>query len=227
MSRLPLRLLAVSLAALVCACAASHTNVKPPPPRGNAGRPVSDPPPSRVVLHATVFRDALVKRLAETLPRQGEGEAELLAGQRLRYTWQREPVALRFDRGRIFITVPVLARYHLLGERELPITVTVGGEPVVTADFKALLQSTDVQVHASGSVEALNRAVEAKLRGVLAKTLDEFRFDLRPILTGAFSRIAKPLEFQVGDQTACAELRIAALEAAPTVLADGVEKDLG
>ena len=166
-----------------------------------------------------------MRKLAGSLPRSGEGEAELLAGQTLRYTWQREPVELRFDRGRIAVTVKVLGRFQLLGERLFPISVTIIGEPVITPDFKALLQSTEVAVKADGPLDSVNRAVEEKLQGVISGTLQDFRMDVRPLLESAFARLARPIEVPVGDQVACAELRLAALEAGPTVLADGVEKD--
>lgn len=224
----PLPVLLASLGLLTCATPRPEAQVlKPPPPASNTGRPISDPPPSRIVIHATIFREALIKKLAEGIPRSGEGHAELLAGQQLRYTWQREPLSLKFDRGRVVVSVPVLGRFSMLGERELPLTLTIAGEPVITADFKALLQSTEVSVVASGPVEAVNRSIESKLRELLARTLEGFRVDVRPLLASAFARIARPIEFSVGDQVACAELRVTSLEAAPTVLADGLEKDLG
>lgn len=201
--------------------------LRPPAPASNGGRPVSDAPPSRIVIHATIFREALIRKMAESLPRSGEGDADLVAGQTLHYTWQREPVALKFDRGRVVVKVNVLGRFYMLGEREMPISLTIAGEPVMTADFKALLQSTEVQVVASGPVERVNRAIEAKLRDLVGKTLDDFRFDVRPLVATAFARLSRPLEIPVGDQVACAELRVTSLEAAPTVLADGLEKDLG
>jgi hypothetical protein len=189
---------------------------------------VSDPPPSRIVIHATIFREALTKKMAESLPRSGEGDAQLFAGQTLHYTWQREPVSLKFDRGRVVVGVKVNGRFNMMGEREMPIAITIAGEPVMTADFKALLQSTDVQVVASGPVESVNRSIEAKLRELISHTLDTFRFDVRPLVATAFARLARPIEIPVGgDQVACAELKVTNLEAAPTVLADGMEKDLG
>jgi hypothetical protein len=97
---------------------------------------------------------------------------------------------------------------------------------VVTADFKAALQSTEVTVKASSSLDTVNKAVEEKLHDLLSKALDDFRMDLRPMVLNAFARIAKPIAFPVGDQVACVELKIVSLEAGPTVLADGVEKDL-
>jgi hypothetical protein len=225
----PLPALLASLTLLSCAGPRIESQtLRPPPPAANGGRPVSDPPPSRIVIHATIFREALLKKMAESLPRSGEGDAQLIAGQTLHYTWQREPLTLRFDRGRVVVGVTVHGRFNMLGERAMPITVTLAGEPVMTADFKALLQSTEVQVVASGPVEAVNRSIEGKLKELIGKTLDEFRFDVRPLLSGAFARLARPIEIPVGgDQVACAELKVTSLEAAPTLLADGFEKDLG
>jgi len=220
--------LLASLTLLSCAGPRIESQtLQPPPPAPNGGRPVSDPPPSRIVIHATIFREALTKKMAESLPRSGDGEAQLFAGQTLHYTWQREPVTLKFDRGRVVVGVKVNGRFNMMGEREMPIAITIAGEPVMTADFKALLQSTDVHVVASGPVEAVNRSIEAKLRDLITETLETFRFDVRPLVANAFARLARPIEIPVGDQFACAELKITNLEAAPTVLADGLEKDLG
>src|SRR5262245_46504772 len=213
-------------AALLVSCGPPGGRVRPPPPP-NSGRPISDPPPSRVVVHATIFREGLTRALASALPRSGDGDVDLVAGRKLHYSWQREPVTLRFDRGRIVVGVTVNARTNFMGERLIPITVTIYGEPVVTADFKAVLQSTDVTVKATSSLDTVNRAVEEKLHSLLTRALEEFRMDVRPLVVSAFARIAKPIELPVGDQLACVELKIVALEAGPTVLADGVEKDLG
>lgn len=225
----PLPALLAALTFLSCAGPRIESQtLQPPPPAANGGRPVSDPPPSRIVIHATIFREALLKKMAESMPRTGEGDAQLFAGQTLHYTWQREPLTLKFDRGRVLVGVTVNGRFNMLGDREMPITVTIAGEPVMTADFKALLQSTEVQVVAKGPVDAVNRSIEGKLKEVIGKTLDEFRFDVRPLFSSAFARLARPIEIPVGgDQVACAELKVTSLEAAPTLLADGFEKDLG
>jgi hypothetical protein len=215
----------VVVPAVLLSCGGPGGHVRPPPPP-SSGRPVSDPPPSRVVVHATIFREGLTRSLASALPRAGDGDVDLVAGQKLHYSWQREPVTLKFDRGRIVVGVTVNARAKFMGERLIPITVTIYGEPVVTADFKAALQSSEVMVKATGSLDTVNRAVEEKLHDLLAKALDDFRMDVRPLVLNAFARIAKPIEFPVGDQVACVELKIVSLEAGPTVLADGVEKDL-
>jgi hypothetical protein len=217
--------LAVAQVALL-SCFGPSGRVRPPPPP-SIGRPISDPPPSRVVVHVTIFREGLTKALAGALPRNGQGEVNLVAGQTIQYTWQREPVTLRFDRGRIVVGVPVTARTNFVGQRVIPILATIAAEPVVTADFKAALQSTEVSVKAESSLATVNTAIQDTLTELINKAVDEFRMDLRPLILSGFSRLAEPIEFPVGDQIACAELRIVSLEAAPTVLADGVEKDLG
>jgi hypothetical protein len=84
-----------------------------------------------------------------------------------------------------------------------------------------------VAVKASSSLQAVNQSVEEKLKALITRALDEFRMDVRPLVMDAFSRIARPIELPLGGLVACVELKIVALEAAPTVLADGVEKDLG
>ena len=182
----PVPALLASLTLLSCAGPRIESqSLQPPPPAANGGRPVSDPPPSRIVIHTTIFREALTRKMAESLPRTGEGDAQMFAGQTLHYTWQREPVTLKFDRGRVVVGVNVTGRYTMLGERELPITITIAAEPVMTADFKALLQSTEVKVVATGPVDGVNRAIEAKLHGLVTKTLEEFRYDVRPLLSSS------------------------------------------
>ena len=219
---------AALLFAFCAACGPSLKNIRPPPPSQTGSAPIADPPPSRVVIHATIFRDAIARRLEESMPLQGEGEAAVLAGRKLHYSWKREPFQLRFDRGRILVAVNAIGTANFLGARDFPVRVAIAGEPIVTADYKAVLQSTEVKVTATGPVERINRGLEEKLDGLLTRMLDEFKLDVRPLLAGVFARIGRPIEIPIGGGlSACATLRIAALEAGPTVLADGVEKDLG
>src|ERR1700722_15554322 len=42
----------------------------------------------------------------------------------------------------------------------------------------------------------------------------------------AYARVSRPITFPIGDATACAQLHVLEVEAGPTVLADGFEKDL-
>jgi hypothetical protein len=65
-----------------------------------------------------------------------------------------------------------------------------------------------------------------KLEKEVEKKLLEFAYDLRPTLGEAFQRIAKPIDLPLGEAKGCANLKVLSIEAGPTVLADGFEKDL-
>jgi hypothetical protein len=65
-----------------------------------------------------------------------------------------------------------------------------------------------------------------KIRDEVRAQLVSFKFDLKPMLQEAYGRVGKPIDLPLGDAHGCAELRVLGIEAGPTVLADGVEKDL-
>jgi hypothetical protein len=105
----------------------------------------------------------------------------------------------------------------------------IAAEPVVTAEYVAKLQSVDVQVTSSDRVVKLVDSaadVLAELRGTLAGKLAEFSYDLRPLIVPAYERLARPLDIPMGDAHGCARFRLLGVEAGPTVLAGGIEKDL-
>src|SRR6218665_4182794 len=136
MPRSRLRPVPALLAALFLLSCGGHRiepqNLRPSAPAANGGRPVSDPPPSRIVLHATVFREARIRKMPESLPRHAEGDAQVFAGQTVHYTWQREPVTLQFDPTRVVVGVVVNGRFNLLGERTLPPTLSLAREAPLT-----------------------------------------------------------------------------------------------
>ena len=56
--------------------------------------------------------------------------------------------------------------------------------------------------------------------------MSDFSYDLKPTVGEVYGRIDKPVNLPLGDANGCAELRVLSVEAGPTVLADGLEKDL-
>jgi hypothetical protein len=60
----------------------------------------------------------------------------------------------------------------------------------------------------------------------LSSRLKEFSYDLRPTLQEAYARVAAPILLPLGDANACVDLKVLGVEAGPTVIADGLEKDL-
>ena len=49
---------------------------------------------------------------------------------------------------------------------------------------------------------------------------------MKPLIAQANERLAKPIDIPLGDAKGCAVVKVLGVEAGPTVLADGIEKDL-
>ncbi len=224
-----MRLPGTLAAALVLASCSRFGPVYPPRPAPGGAPPLADPAPSRVVVHLAVTSDGLRDLLEAQVPTTGEGTTPLLGTDR-RYTWRRGPLALSFAQGRVEIATAVHATLDVpLKTLELPLDLRVRAEPVVTSRYEVRLQDVDVKVTSPDRAVVFAdqiAGVYAKIEAPIAETLRAFAHDLRPLLGEAQARIARPIDLPVGDAHACAELRVLELEAAPTVLAGGLEKDV-
>jgi len=203
--------------------------VYPPRPAATPGAPVADPMPSRVVAHVAVTADALRSALDEAIPKSGEGEVPLLGGPR-HYSWQRTSLDVGFSQGRLVLDAHVDARVDAsVIHAEFPLDLHVLSEPVVNTHYLVRLQSTDVKVTSSDRrlqlAESFGGVFEA-IGAQLSNRLKEFSYDLRPTLEEAYARVASPILLPIGDAKACVELKVLGVEAGPTVIADGLEKDL-
>lgn len=210
-------------------CGSGLSALYPPRPPATPGAAIADPAPSRVVVHATVSNTALQKALDGAVPKTGAGTFPLLGSDR-RYVWNRVSLAVSFLQGRIGVQARVMARVETpIGEQMFPLDLKILAEPVVTSDYRARMQSTSVEITSSDTRLRLAQSVAGALDSIkeqVEKQLREFSYDLRPALDEAHARIAKPIDLPLGDAHGCAELRVLGVEAGPTVLADGVEKDL-
>jgi Domain of unknown function (DUF4403) len=225
--RSSLRLASVSALALF-SCS-GLTPIYPPRPPATPGEPVADPVPSRVVLHATVTGAALRQALETKMPTTGERTVPLMGRER-KFSWRRDPTALRFDRGRIGLDVHLVATVELpVSRMEFPLDFRVLAEPVVTSTYVVRMQSIEVSVTSNDSrMKLANFAAGAldKIQKAVEKELGDFSYDLRPTLAKVYERVEKPLPLPLGEANGCADLRVLGVEAGPTVLADGIEKDL-
>lgn len=205
------------------------TPVYPPRPPATPGEPIADPAPSRIVLHTTITGPALTAALEEALPKTGEGTFAFVGGDR-RYTYARSPAAVRFGQGRVTIEMHVDANLDMpVSSLDVGLDFQISAEPVVSSSYVARLQSTEVKVTSTDRVVRLADAaadVLEKLKKGVEGKLSEFSYDLIPLLAPAYERVARPLDLPLGEAHGCARFKLIGVEAGPTVLADGIEKDL-
>jgi hypothetical protein len=217
------------LAALAFFACSRFGPVYPTRPAPSLGAATADPPPARVVAHLAMTKAALTAALDAAAARSGEGTFPFLGSSR-RYAWDRAPLDVSLSQGRIVLRTRVHAVADMpLRQIEAPLDLKLEAEPVVGSEYVVKLQSIDVHV----TSEQVGLAFADRLAGVydtiakgIAAELEAFAYDLKPLIAEAYARIERPIALPLGDAQGCAELRVLEIEAGPTVLADGIEKDL-
>lgn len=216
------------LPVLVSACSGEGA-VYPARPPATPGEAIADPAPSRIVMHTTVTAQGMKNALDEAVPKTGEGTFKLLGKDR-KYTWKRGAVAVKFDRTKVVLDLHVDANAEMpIGSIDAPLDFHIAAEPVISSEYKAKLQSLELKVSSEGKlVKAADKIgdVLAVIQKEVEKVLVDFSYDLKPVLGESFQRVAKPIDLPLGDAKGCATLKILNIEAGPTVMADGFEKDL-
>lgn len=220
----------LALAVSTLTSSACSEALYPPRPQSLPGPALAEPPHSRVNLHVSLTQDGMSKLIEAEVPSSGEVPFTFIGPRRL--MWRRNPIELRFNQATG--TIGVRATIH--GTASLPATtanftinLSAEAQPVLSSDYIAQLQAPQVQV---ASEDRLLRAAEwsggalSMIKDQIEKQLRELRIDLRPVLAQSYVKLAKPLPFKVGDADACVRLGLQTIEAGPTVLAGGIEKDL-
>ena len=231
-SRTPLLPAAALLlaASLVPACTGgAFTAVYPPRPPATPGEPIADPAPAKVILHTTITGKAMEGALEEALPKTGDGSFQMIGGER-KYSYKRGAPTVRFGDGKVTIALHADANLDMpVSSLDVGLDFKISAEPVITAAYVAKLQSVSVKVTSDDRlVKVADKVgdVLAKLQAVLQTKLEEFSYDLQPMIVPAYERVARPIDLPVGDAHGCARLKLVGVEAGPTVLADGIEKDI-
>jgi hypothetical protein len=215
--------------AVVAASCSRFGPVYPPRPALSEGPPTADPPPSRVVAHVAVTSAALRQALDDAAPKTGDGTVHFLGGDRP-YTWERGPLDVGFSQGRVVLKTTIVAKLTVpLKTLELPLDLRVEAEPILSSEYAVKLQSVDVQVRSTDTGLAVADRVAGiydRIAAPIAARLKEFGYDLRPLVSEAYDRVARPIDLPIGEAKGCARLRVLEVEAGPSVLADGIEKDI-
>ena len=221
------RLVVVLSCLLVDACS-RFGPVYPSRPAARPSPPLADPSPSRVTAHLSVTSAELRRSLDELVPRSGEGKFTVLGSARA-YRWTRDPLDVSFASGKVVVKTHVASSVDLpISSVDLSFDVTISGEPVVNTAYVFKLQSTDVTVKSDDrrlKIADQLAGVFQNVGGEIDGKLRDFSYDLRPLLDESYQRVKMPLALPMGQVAACAELRVLGVEAAPLILADGVEKD--
>lgn len=167
--------------------------------------------------------------LEEALPKTGEGTFAFVGGDR-KYTYTRSPASVRFGQGRVSIEMHVDANLDMpVSSLDVGIDFKMAAEPVVNSSYVAKLQAVTVEVTSGDRVVKLADAaadVLSKIRKGVEGKLADFAYDLTPMIAPAYERIARPMDLPLGEAHGCARFKLLGVEAGPTVLADGIEKDL-
>jgi hypothetical protein len=215
--------------AIVAVACSRFGPVYPSRPVPAEGPLFPDPAPARVVAHLAVSSAGLKSALDENAPEAGDGTVPMVGSER-RYSWRREGFDVEFDGGHLVLKTKVQATLSLpLKDVTFPIDLRIEAEPVVSAEYSVHLQSVNVKATSSDTRLAIADKVAGvyeKIETPVAEKLRTFSYDLRPLFGEAYARVAKPLELPVGEAKACALLKVLGVEAGPTVLADGIEKDI-
>jgi hypothetical protein len=223
-------LLPLALCALLApACGGRFGAVYPPRPAPADAPAIADPAPSKLVAHVVVTSDGLRAALDDNVPKSGDGTVPLLGGDR-KYTWTRGPLDVSFADGHIQIATKVQGTLALpLKSLSFPLDVNVRVEPVIDSLYVVKLQGADVKVTSSdrtlGVADSI-AGVYGKIEDPIRDKLKSFAQDLKPLLEQAYDRVSAPISVPMGDASACAILKVLEVEAGPTVLADGLEKDV-
>jgi len=190
---------------------------------------VADPAPSRVTVHVAMSGDALRAQLEDEVPKTGEGTFTLLGSERA-YHWTRKPLDISFAAGRIIVKTTVASNVDLpISSIDLAFDVQISAEPIINTAYALKLQGTDVAVHSDDRrLKVIDQVggVFARVSQEIDQKLRDFSYDLKPLLEESYQRVRKPLPLPMGEANGCAELRVLGVEAAPLIVADGIEKDL-
>ena len=184
------------------------------------------------MVHATITGAALKDALESKIPETGEGTFPLLGKERSS-PGSAARDAVRFDRGRIGLELHVDATADMpVSSIDIPLDFHILAEPVITAEYVAKLQSTDVKVtsrRAASSSSPTRRpacSTRSKKKTVEASSRTSPTICAR-CSAEAYERVARPIDLPLGDAKRLRRCcKVLGVEAGPTVLADGIEKDL-
>jgi hypothetical protein len=201
-----------------------------PPAASTTAAPLADPPLQRPTLHLSITREGLAALLDALVDRRDSGSFALLGART--WSWERSPFALALDDAQksIAVTTDVRATVAVPGATlTVPLRVQASVQPVLSTQHRLVLQAVQVRV-ASDDRRVRFADVVAGLVGhvetALRERLTSLQVDLAPAWQGLATQLSTPIPLPLPGASACFALDVRAVEAGPTILADGLEKQL-
>lgn len=218
-----------SLASITWLAGCTAGPLYPSRPPAVPGPPIVELEPAKVTMHISATTEGLSAFLDTALPPSGEGALDERG--RKKYFYERSPVELRIvdnkieARARLEIGLDLL----LVGRQGVAFELIIKGNPVITSDYKVRMQDAEIDIAAADMkmrAADLFLGVLAHVRAQMKSQLDSFAYDLNPLVREGYAKLAEPIELSLGDASGCVAFKISGIEAAPTVLAGGFEKDI-
>lgn len=207
-----------------------RSSLYPARPAAAPSAPIADPPLSRPTMHLTLSREGLQALLDALVPASDTGTYALLGART--WKWQRSPFALAFDDARkaMTATTDVTATVELPGTSMIvTLKVVADVQPVLTAAHALVLQAVSVKVTSDDrrlKVADFAAGLMAHVETTLREKLTSLRVDLRPSFASLHEKLGAPLFLPLEPASACFTLDLRAIEAGPSILADGLEKQI-
>ena len=148
------------------------------------------------------------------------------------WTWTRTPFALAFDDARksMTATTDVTATVEVPGtSMQIAMKVAADVQPVFTAQHKLVLQAVKVSVRSDDrriKMAEYGAGLTAHVEKTLQDKLSTLQIDLAPAFGALHEQLGAPMFFSLGEASACLTLDVRGIEASPSILADGLEKEL-
>lgn len=202
--------------------------VYPSRPAAQASPLLADPTPSRLNVHVSISGAGLRSSLDQAVPLSGSGSFPLVGSERP-YQWVRVPLGVSFGAGKIEVKTVAVAHVELPAFAvDVPFNVSIASEPVISSAYQLKLQAVEVKVSSDDKrlklVEQFTD-VFGKVGEQIAAKVRDYSYDLRPMLEQADQRVQQRIDLPLEGAHGCAELRVLGVEAAPMILADGLERD--
>jgi len=140
-------------------------------------------------------------------------------------------VEVEFSQGRLRLRTKLRADVTMpVSALSFPLELMLDAEPVINTNYEVRLQSLEVKATSSDRRLKIADYVAGTLATIsqeIRAGLSDFRYDLKPVLQEASARLSRPLDLPLGGGAqGCADFHVLGVEAGPTIIADGIEKDL-